>query len=293
MCKRLFFLPVLSLLGMSGLTLRAGPAIPPVVEPARNTIPDLTQTDPKGNFPGGGSTYCGPVAVSNSLWAIFGSEYGWWEQFTQYDLVRKLASQPFMNIEASKGCTVKQLTRGVDTYLRKRGEKGYYLKFQGWRPHDQCHATGHLQPKLKWIKEILSLQRSAVWLNVGWYCETPNKGSARRIGGHWVTAVGFGIDGEGRADPDYLIIHDPAQRAGPPAQEFVKLSRIEGGVLTGVYENLPRAATGFYLMEGGMHLKAGAHHAVLDGAVGLVLREKQQTDDSLDPGATSTLDPFR
>lgn len=294
MCERVrCFLPFLSLLAVTALPLHAESGFPPVVQPARNTIPDLTQTNPKGNFPGRGATYCGPVAVSNSLWALFGREYEWWEEFTQFDLVRKLASQPLMNIEVSKGCTVKQLTRGVDNYLRKRGEKNYYLKFQGWRPHDNRHATGLFQPRLGWIKKILSAERSAVWLNVGWYCETPDKGPHKRIGGHWVTAVGYGIDEKGRPDPDYLIIHDPAPRAGPPAPEFVKLSRIKGGVLTGVYKNLPRPAAGFYLMKGGMHLKPEAHHAVLDGAVGLVLRAKEQKGDPLAPEANPAPDPFR
>ncbi len=286
-------LPFLSLLAVLVLPLRAEQAFPAVLQPARNAIPDLTQTDPKGNFPGRGATYCGPVAVSNSLWALFGPQYEWWEEFTQYDLVRKLASHSYMNIEVSKGCTVKQLTRGVDTYLRERGEKDYYLKFQGWRPHDHRYATGFFQPRLSWIKKILSAERSAVWLNVGWYRETPGKGAPKRIGGHWVTAVGYGVDGQGRPAPDHLIIHDPAQRAGPPAPEFIKLSRIRGGELTGLYENLPRSAAGFYLLEGGMHLKSEAHHAVLDGAVGLVLRGQEQKGDPRAPEANPAPDPFR
>ena len=198
-----------------------------------------------------------------------------------------------MNIETSKGCTVKQLTRGVDTYLRRQGEKNYYLKFQGWRPHDNRHATGLFGPRITWIKNILNAPRSAVWLNVGWYCETPDQDSYRRIGGHWVTAVGYGIDEKGRPNPDYLIIHDPAPRAGPPAPEFVKLSRITSGVLPGVHKNLPRPAAGFYLMQGGMHLKREAHHAILDGAVGLVLREQKQKSEPPVLGTHSAPDPFQ
>lgn len=286
----LFFL---DLLIVSLLPLHAEPKFSSVVQASRTTIPDLTQTDPRGNFPAGGVTYCGPVAVSNSLWALFGEEYEARETFTQFDLVHELASQPFMNIDVSKGCTVKQLTRGVDTYLRRQGEKNYYLKFQGWRPHDNRHATGLFGPRITWIKSILNAPRGAVWLNVGWYCETPDKGSYRRIGGHWVTAVGYGIDEKGRSNPDYLIIHDPAPRAGPPAPEFVKLSRITSGVLTGVHKNLPRPAAGFYLMQGGMHIKREAHHAILDGAVGLVLREQKQKSEPPVLGTHSAPDPFQ
>ena len=286
----LFFLDFLV---VTLLPLHAEPKFSSVVQASRTTIPDLTQTDPRGNFPAGGVTYCGPVAVSNSLWALFGKEYEARETFTQFDLVHELASQPFMNIDVSKGCTVKQLVRGVDTYLRRQGEKNYYLKFQGWRPHDNRHATGLFGPRITWIKSILDAPRGAVWLNVGWYCETPDKGSYRRIGGHWVTAVGYGIDEKGRSNTDYLIIHDPAPRAGPPAPEFVKLSRITSGVLTGVHKNLPRPAAGFYLMQGGMHLKREAHHAILDGAVGLVLREQKQKSEPPVLGTHSAPDPFQ
>lgn len=35
------------------------------------TLPDLTQTDPRGEFARGGKSYCGPVAVSNSLMWLY------------------------------------------------------------------------------------------------------------------------------------------------------------------------------------------------------------------------------
>ena len=38
--------------------------------PEADTIPDLTPTDAKGKFAGGGRMFCGPVAVSNSLMAM-------------------------------------------------------------------------------------------------------------------------------------------------------------------------------------------------------------------------------
>ena len=94
----LFFL---DLLVVSLLPLQAEPEFSSVMQPSRTAIPDLTQTDPRGNFPAGGVTYCGPVAVSNSLWALFGKEYEARETFTQFDLVHELASQPFMNIDVS------------------------------------------------------------------------------------------------------------------------------------------------------------------------------------------------
>ena len=49
------------------------------------------------------------------------------------------------------------------------------------------------------------------------------------------------------------------------------MARLESGKLTGKMRNLPRPARDLYSMGGGMHLKRGAHLAILDGAVGLRL----------------------
>ena len=99
----LFFL---DLLVVSLLPLHAEPKFSSVVHPSRTTIPDLTQTDPRGNFPAGGVTYCGPVAVSNSLWALFGKGYGARKEFTQFDLampVCRYATQFFSRVIAANG----------------------------------------------------------------------------------------------------------------------------------------------------------------------------------------------
>ena len=45
-------------------------------------------------------------------------------------------------------------------------------------------------------------------------------------------------------------------------------------MLTGAVRNLPRPARNLYQMEDGMRLKKGAQFAILDGAVGLILKPK-------------------
>ena len=245
----------------------------PAFVPKEDAIPDLTQTDPKGKFAGNGKNFCGPVAVSNSLMAFFGEDLRW-EEVTHYDVVNQLASMPYMNTHLEKGTNVRQLMRGVERYLGERGEKNYYLKFQGWRRHESRHRTGANNPSLVWIKRLLA-GGGAVWINVGWYAKTEEEGEFRRLGGHWVTAVGYGQDAEGTPDASYLLIHDPAPRAGvAPGRQFVKMSRMNSGVLTGVMRNLPRPAKYLYRMEGEMKLRRGAHIALMDGAVGLRLAKK-------------------
>ena len=260
-------------IGSLPTSVTAGSKLKESLLPEKDAIPDLTQTDPKGNFAGGGKNFCAPVAVSNSFMAIYADDLKW-NDVTHYDLVNKLASLPFMNTDFSKGTNVRQLMRGVEHFLRERGEKDYYLKFQGWRRHDNRHRTGISEPQFSWIKHILS-QNGSVWLNVGWYQRTPEENTLKRIGGHWVTAVGYGQTASGTSNSAIIVIHDPAPRAGMvPDREFVKLTRIEHGILRGTMRNLPRPARNLYRMEGGMHVKPGAHFAILDGAVGLRLKPK-------------------
>ena len=262
------------LLGVPSVALADNEVRPPVVPP-EGSIPDLTQTDPAGNFANGGRSFCGPVAVSNSLMAIYEKDL-YWEEVTHHDLVNQLASLSFMNTHEKTGTSVSQLLRGVELYLQSRKEKGYYLKFQGWRPHDLKFRTNVNEPRLSWIQAILA-KGGAVWANVGWYQRTDEEGALRRMGGHWVTIVGFGEDAAGKARPDYLIIHDPAPRAGiEPGPEHVRVRPLESGKLVGRMQNLPRPARNILSLEDGMHIKPGAQFALMDGAVGLLLKNREE-----------------
>jgi hypothetical protein len=255
------------------LPLAAAPKLKESFVPALKAIPDLTQTDPKGKFADGGKNFCGPVAVSNSLMALFRDDLKW-NDVSHYDLVNQLASQSRMNTDLTKGTGVRQLMHGVELFLDEQGEKNYFLKFQGWRRHDNRHRTGVTEPQLTWIKHIIANKRGAVWLNVGWYREISPDQPLVRISGHWVTAVGYGKDASGKLDPDYLLIHDPSPRASAAGPEYVKMTKINSGVLSGAVRNLPRPARNLYQMEDGMRLKRGAQVAILDGAVGLILKPK-------------------
>lgn len=243
--------------------------------PSAGEIPDLTQTDRQGRFAGGGRSFCGPVAVSNSLMALFREDLEA-RKMSHYDLVHELASDRCMNTHVEKGTSVQALLRGVELFLEDRGERDYYLKFQGWRRHDLRHRTGVTEPRLEWIRKVLA-EGGAVWLNIGWYERTDEEGVYKRLGGHWVTAVGFGQDEEGRPSSKHLVIHDPAPRAGmQPSREFVEMAPLESGTITGVMRNLPHPARNLYRMQGGMHVKRGADLAILDGAAALRLAPRQE-----------------
>jgi len=248
-----------------------------------DSIPDLMQTDKRANFPGGGTQYCSLVAVSNSLMWFDSNGFPDLVQNSgelltdQIKLVKLLASKSYMNTSLEYGTGTTKLVRGVRKYIQERGYEIAQLEYQGWRKHPEEIRTRFPVPQLNWIKQGI-LGNGSIWLNVGWYKYNPSKDEYTRIAGHWVTLVGYGKDGNGQANPEILILHDPSPRTGKGfSNEYATVSRIRSGTLVGEWVGLPRSAAGYYKLTGGMHIKRGADFAILDGAVVLKLKELAQT----------------
>ena len=218
-----------------------------------NEIPDFTQTDVRGNNTGNGQQYCGPVAVSNSLMWLSD------ERTDQLELIKKLASKRYMNTSLKNGTGTTGVLKGVDK-IAKEWFGGYSkLEYQGWRKHPKKFSTGLKVPEIEWLVKGIS-KDAAAWLNVGWYKFNEAKNEYRRIGGHWVSLVGF--------DENTLIIHDPAPRAGNSfANEYVEIYQIIDGTLVGKKIGLPTSAKGYYILGEGMYVKYNADVAILDGVV--------------------------
>lgn len=242
-------------------------------------IPDLLQTDPKGGLPGGGRWYCGPVAISNSL-AWFSdngyenlmSKLGDREK-SQFEMVRVLGSRQYMDTIEGVGTDAYGVLRGVSRYIEHKGYRYLSLQYQGWGRHPRRFGTGTAIPEPVWIKKGL-LGNSAVWLNAGWYKYDEVTNQYQRIGEHWLTLVGYGMDKDGNVDQDVLIVHDPAPRAGKyPAHNYVKLELIKNGKLMGKVFGLPRDAKGYYILGGDMRVKKAANVGILDGAVVLKMKK--------------------
>lgn len=222
-------------------------------------IADFTQTDVKGRSFGNGQQFCAPAAVSNSLLWLQGKTLG------QHRLVEQLASPGYMNTDLKIGTGTSELIRGVDRFVDE--EFGGYktLSYQGWRKHPSSYSTGVKVPDLGFMYRGVG-NRSAAWINVGWYKIDSKAKSYRRVGGHWVTLVGYDTAN------DQLILHDPAPRAGhDKAAEYVSVREISGGTLTGNKSGLPTSATGYLQLGRGMHLNSRADTAIIDGVVLLEL----------------------
>jgi hypothetical protein len=229
-------------------------------------IPDYSQTDPSyGGFPEGGSNYCAPTSVSNSLMWLANNGFDNLAANTadrkkdQYDLILNLGTK-YMSTDPSEGTNVREVLTGVRNYLSDKGYKDFQLKYQGWRESVPEAATGVEVPDMGWIKSGIEGMGS-VWLNLGWYTYDAGKDEYNRVGGHWVTLVGYGYNG----NPDYLVIHDPNTTAY--TNHFVLPVRITGGTLTGSNSGLPRSAVGFYKMNNGMKISSKGDFGILDGVI--------------------------
>jgi hypothetical protein len=242
-----------------------------------NSIPDMTQGDPRTGFPGEGDNYCAPVSVSNSLMWLANTTIpglvpkGSDPFLTQVELARLLGSPEYMNTDLDEGTGTTGLMLGVKKYIEKMGRRVVSLRYQGWRSHPTEFTTNVQVPSLLWMQSGIH-RRGAVWINVGWYDYVASTASYNRIGGHWVTMVGFGVNPNGTPNPSVIIVHDPANRAGFNFEnEYVQLTPLRSGTLKGNKSGLPRSAKGYYRTDGGMHIKSTADVGIIDGVVRLVV----------------------
>ena len=222
-------------------------------------IPDFTQTDVRGEAFGNGQQFCAPAAVSNSLvWFNGGS-------VDQRGLVMLLASEAYMGTDLRIGTGTSELLRGVDRYLLEQHGGYPTLSYQGWRKHPRDYSANVRVPTLPFIFRGAT-EHSAAWLNIGWYRVNAASKEYERVGGHWVTLVGYDLVN------DQLIINDPAPRAGrTKSSEYVSYHALTGGRLTGTKSGLPTDARGYLQLGRGLHLHPRADTAILDGVVLLEL----------------------
>jgi len=197
-----------------------------------SSMPDYYQRDTTfGAFPGKGATYCGPVAVSNSL--IWFSEHGYPSLIKssgntyrdQHELISLLGSPDYMDA-GHGGATVESFCRGLKKYLQDCRVNGQ-IKSEGmYDVSDEFRAEKDV-PDFERMK-LFTLKDQAVWLNIGWYKFDPSKNIYTKTGGHWVTLVGYGYDQKGY-NVNCLIIHDPD--ANDNSDHFLDTEEIASGTL--------------------------------------------------------------
>lgn len=252
------------------------PVKPKQVLPQRAfDTPDLTQTDPDLHVPGGGNSYCGPVAISNSVMWLAAHGYpklapaGATPHEQQLQLVRELGSRHYMATSPYSGTGAFGILPGLERYVKDKGYRVKRLQYEGWRGHALAYDVGVRKPDLRWIAAGLR-PGGAAWINVGWYKPGPGGQAYHRHGGHWLTVVDAGHDEHGAPDPSVLVLHDPAPYAGTKFENtYVRAEPLDHGWLIDGKNALP--AKGYYKIGGGMHIKRAGDDAILDGAIVLEL----------------------
>jgi hypothetical protein len=173
------------------------------------------------------------VAVSNSLSTALDIAVGGIQSTArltqQIELARTLGSIDYMATD-EKGTSPSQVLKGVDRYLETRKDVQLgQLEYHGQRSVPRKYNPKlDKQAELPWLIDGIK-QEKHIWLNIGWY-QGQGRGKYKRIGGHWVTMVGYEKwgslkDGEG----EYLIVNDPATRGGDKQEEIaVKQGRLNG-----------------------------------------------------------------
>jgi hypothetical protein len=196
----------------------------------------------------------------------------------------------------ANGTSAAGLCSGVERYIDSSGYVCKTLQFRGWRPMPaaQSRFDAGLMPTMDWIKKAIANPHGAAWVDIGWYVHSA-PGECRRVGGHWLAVVGYGIDGDGREDPDILLVDNPAipfeddrwsnpDQGGRPsdggamparsevAEEVMLVEPAGHGRLVGDLQGLPRDAAGMYFVSGaGVGMPEKYDAAFMDGAVVLIV----------------------
>jgi len=246
-------------------------------------MPDYFQADPAyGRLPRGGASYCGPTALANALVWLDGhgcpdllpSEApGPAEQFA---LIRTLGEETYTKTHEKTGVGPSGIMRGIARYAADRRYRAA-VAYAGWRSHR--HRVSD-RPTAGWLRRAVE-GRSNLLINIGWYAKDEADGTYTRVGGHWVTAVGYETAGE----RTWLIVHDPAKRSQTPKRDSVTRCPVRC-LLTPLASDARMrknkeaettfAARGLMTLEG-LTLKRGADGAVVDGAVAFTLEPADQS----------------
>ncbi len=232
-------------------------------------MPDLCQTDEAFRAtPYGGRSSCCPTSFANVLIAM--DQRGFDDlvagdvrsEEAQRTLIEQLLAKGYLHVNKS-GIGPITAMKGIERFVRERGYDAR-LEWQGWRRGGQF-ATANVVDT-DWLRKGVMGQSNVV-INVGWYRYNEDEDLYTRIGGHYMTLVGYRQDGNGFV----YLIHDPAPRSGPgKVTHDARLVPIRSGRLAPWKQYGERPAAGHCRIEG-VVVKRTADLAILDGAIRLAI----------------------
>ena len=239
------------------------------------TTPDFFQADKAyGQLPRNGAAYCGPTAVSNALMWLDGNGFGKLLPAAnpgpreQFELIRKLGTPDYMKVHPVKGCGPTGMMNAIKRFSFERGYRTL-VEYAGWRTRNYRVAE---KPDVHWLLQSVRGPSSLI-VNIGWYKTDPATRTHTRLGGHYITVVGY----EAADHKTWLYIHDPAKRSSPrPRNSLTKcpvkcqLKPLPAGDMMKPEEDDAFSAEGYLLLDG-IRLKKGADCAIIDGATAFSL----------------------
>ena len=196
---------------------RPVPPPPASLTRAVELTPDISQKRmPNGN-------YCGPCAVANVL-----CQFNRQGRFSLPDgfvaspesrraLALALGEKAHMNTLKKNGTDRYRLVNGLWTLARNYTGTTLTGEYLGIRRYDRKQLAEAVRPrlratvgvpKLRHLQERIAARDGVVILFGSYKPDAANGGRLERVGGHYVAAVGYGINAEGLADPEGVILHD-------------------------------------------------------------------------------------
>lgn len=232
-------------LGWSG-TVAAGP-----YDTRRmDEIPDFSQTHPDLRLPNGGSHYCAPVAAANGL--------VWFARHRGY---RRLL--PVTGVTLSDRVAEVALTLGDETLMSRPVKKRPMLV-----PPFGAVDISVSPPDIDWMIRRFD-RNEAVWATVGFYQQS-GRDEYSRIGGHFITMVGYGVDARGRNNRKVVVFHDSDDGDDAARARHLKLSPMQDGWIVHRDGRRGKEAKGILRIDEGYTLKPGVV-ALIDSAIAFSL----------------------
>jgi hypothetical protein len=235
-------------------------------------MPDLCQTDEAFRATAyGGRSSCGPTSFANVLIAmdrrgfdnLVAGDVG--SKETQRALIERLLARGYLRVNKN-GIGPYTAMKGIERFVRERGYDAR-LEWQGWRYGGQFTTASTVDTD--WLRKGV-MGRSNVVINVGWYRYDQDEDLYSRIGGHYMTLVGYRQEGDGSV----YLIHDPAPRSGPgKVTHEARLAPIRSGRLAPWKQYGERPAAGHFRLEG-IKIRSTADLAILDGAIRLTIAKR-------------------
>jgi hypothetical protein len=255
------------------------PSTRPAVDRSAQT-PDFCQVDPAAGLPRDGGSFCGPVSASNAMMYLAHTGYPKLkpdapdEKTAQIALIHTISSKDFMNTDEHAGTGPTGVMIGIKKYVEAAGYSIDRIEYQG-ADHIKAFKQAGPIPTAEFLRQGLSVPHSVVLLNLAWKKLDVDKQTYSRIGGHWITLVGFGKTADGKDDPNVFLIHDPSPMSGMTfTTEHVTLEPVHGTFVftSSAGKDTSTSAEGYLEFKGDIKLKPTATAAVLNRAVLVVLK---------------------